>query len=310
MRRAADRLEATPVHQWRIHRELSCRLNSSPPTARSGRARPPWSVARTVDGELGILPGHTPLLGVLVEGEVHESPRPARHTATIDSGFLSVDRDRVIIVAEAVDASVDERLSTERDEHVASRHRRDRGQACSCCWPSASGVHLHPPADPRLAAEPLMLCAAGATAASRYRLGLLALRRRPPRVVHPGRPVDAPEPAVGARPASSSTRRGSRPRGHRRAARRRGGRPATTALTRSSWPWRRRPTPPCAPGSRARRQGSTSTSPSTTAARVACGRPSAAVASRPCLRRAAARARRPAATARRRRSAGWPRGRG
>ena len=27
------------------------------------------------------------------------------HTATIDSGFLSVDRDRVIIVAEAVDAS-------------------------------------------------------------------------------------------------------------------------------------------------------------------------------------------------------------
>ena len=26
--------------------------------------------ARTIDGELGILPGHTPLLGVLVEGEV------------------------------------------------------------------------------------------------------------------------------------------------------------------------------------------------------------------------------------------------
>ena len=26
--------------------------------------------ARTVEGELGILPGHTPLLGVLVEGDV------------------------------------------------------------------------------------------------------------------------------------------------------------------------------------------------------------------------------------------------
>ena len=31
-------------------------------------------IARTVDGELGILPGHTPLLGVLVEGDVRISP--------------------------------------------------------------------------------------------------------------------------------------------------------------------------------------------------------------------------------------------
>lgn len=62
-------------------------------------------VARTVDGELGILPGHTPLLGVLVEGEVRINTGQATHTAAIDGGFLSVDRDKVIIVAEAVDAS-------------------------------------------------------------------------------------------------------------------------------------------------------------------------------------------------------------
>jgi F-type H+-transporting ATPase subunit epsilon len=62
-------------------------------------------VARTVDGELGILPGHTPLLGVLVEGEVRIKAGEGTHTAAIDSGFLSVDRDKVIIVAEAVDAS-------------------------------------------------------------------------------------------------------------------------------------------------------------------------------------------------------------
>jgi len=61
--------------------------------------------ARTVDGELGILPGHTPLLGVLVEGDVRIKTGGATSTATIDSGFLSVDRDKVIIVAEAVDAS-------------------------------------------------------------------------------------------------------------------------------------------------------------------------------------------------------------
>jgi F-type H+-transporting ATPase subunit epsilon len=61
-------------------------------------------VARTVDGELGILPGHTPLLGVLVEGEVRIKAGEGTQSATIDSGFLSVDRDKVIIVAEAVGA--------------------------------------------------------------------------------------------------------------------------------------------------------------------------------------------------------------
>ena len=62
-------------------------------------------VARTVDGELGVLPGHTPLLGVLVEGEVRIKVAEQEHVATVDSGFLSVDRDKVIIIAEAVDAS-------------------------------------------------------------------------------------------------------------------------------------------------------------------------------------------------------------
>jgi F-type H+-transporting ATPase subunit epsilon len=62
--------------------------------------------ARTVEGELGILPGHTPLLGILVSGDVRiQSMAGQIHVATIDSGFLSVDHDRVTIVAEAVDAS-------------------------------------------------------------------------------------------------------------------------------------------------------------------------------------------------------------
>jgi F-type H+-transporting ATPase subunit epsilon len=62
--------------------------------------------ARTMEGELGILPGHTPLLGILVQGDVSiESASGQTHKATIDSGFLSVEHDRVTIVAEAVDAS-------------------------------------------------------------------------------------------------------------------------------------------------------------------------------------------------------------
>lgn len=62
--------------------------------------------ARTAEGELGILPGHTPLLGILVSGDVRiVSMSGQLHAATVDSGFLSVDHDRVTIVAEAVDAS-------------------------------------------------------------------------------------------------------------------------------------------------------------------------------------------------------------
>ncbi|HEX7535412.1 MAG TPA: F0F1 ATP synthase subunit epsilon [Dermatophilaceae bacterium] len=62
--------------------------------------------ARTIEGELGILRGHTPLLGVLVSGDVRiETMSGQIHSATIDNGFLSVDHDRVTIVAEVVDAS-------------------------------------------------------------------------------------------------------------------------------------------------------------------------------------------------------------
>ncbi len=69
----------------------------------SGEAR--MVSAPSVEGDVGILPGHTPLLGVLVEGDIRISTGSGTSSARIDSGFLSVDRDKVIIVAEAVDAS-------------------------------------------------------------------------------------------------------------------------------------------------------------------------------------------------------------
>ncbi|WP_377645634.1 F0F1 ATP synthase subunit epsilon [Oryzobacter terrae] len=61
--------------------------------------------ARSIDGDLGILPGHTPILCVLAEGEVRVNTGGSWHSATVDGGFLSVDHDRVTIVAESVDAS-------------------------------------------------------------------------------------------------------------------------------------------------------------------------------------------------------------
>jgi F-type H+-transporting ATPase subunit epsilon len=58
--------------------------------------------ARSMDGELGILPGHTPLLGVLVSGDVVIHGEGGDQTVTIDEGFISVEHDRVTIVAESV----------------------------------------------------------------------------------------------------------------------------------------------------------------------------------------------------------------
>ncbi|AKT52362.1 F0F1 ATP synthase subunit epsilon [Arsenicicoccus sp. oral taxon 190] len=71
--------------------------------------RPVWEgeassvTARTTEGELGILPGHTPLLGVLVSGDVSITSGEGRRTVRIDSGFLSVHDDHVTLVAEHVD---------------------------------------------------------------------------------------------------------------------------------------------------------------------------------------------------------------
>ena len=59
--------------------------------------------ARSSEGELGILPGHAPLLGVLVEGQVSITSGEGRQVVQIDSGFLSVHDDKVTLVAEHVD---------------------------------------------------------------------------------------------------------------------------------------------------------------------------------------------------------------
>lgn len=58
-------------------------------------------VARTVDGDMGILPGHAPVLAVLAGGEIKIEPTSGGTvTATADGGFLSVEHDRVTLVAD------------------------------------------------------------------------------------------------------------------------------------------------------------------------------------------------------------------
>jgi len=57
-------------------------------------------VARTTEGEIGILPGHEPLLAILAAGEVRVTTlEGAVVKASAEDGFLSVEHDTVTIVA-------------------------------------------------------------------------------------------------------------------------------------------------------------------------------------------------------------------
>lgn len=57
-------------------------------------------IARTTEGEIGILKGHEPLLAVLAEGRVRVTDASGTvHSVDAEDGFLSVDHDRVEIVA-------------------------------------------------------------------------------------------------------------------------------------------------------------------------------------------------------------------
>ncbi|CAO5173378.1 ATP synthase epsilon chain [Frankia sp. AiPs1] len=63
-------------------------------------------VARTTDGDLGVLPGHVPLLGVLAPGgTVRVKTGSQEITAEVDGGFISVTRQGVSILAETATLS-------------------------------------------------------------------------------------------------------------------------------------------------------------------------------------------------------------
>ena len=81
----------------------------------SGEAR--TVIAKTTEGDIGVLTGHSPVFGVLAEGSLVEilsdDADPVR--AAVSGGFLSVADDRVSILAERA------RLSDEVDREEARR---------------------------------------------------------------------------------------------------------------------------------------------------------------------------------------------
>jgi F-type H+-transporting ATPase subunit epsilon len=99
--------------------ELHVELVSADRMVWSGEAT--MVIARTLEGDLGIMGGHQPLLGVLANGPVQiRSTDDGPVVAAVHGGFLSVSEDRVSILAEVAE------LAGEIDE---SRARRALEQA-------------------------------------------------------------------------------------------------------------------------------------------------------------------------------------
>jgi F-type H+-transporting ATPase subunit epsilon len=78
-------------------------------------------IAKTIDGDIGILPGHAPVFGILSPGSLvrirevpgDDNPGDAVRAAVRD-GFLSVTGDRVSILASVGEIANDVDVSTAR----------------------------------------------------------------------------------------------------------------------------------------------------------------------------------------------------
>ena len=87
----------------------------------SGEAR--MVIARTTEGELGVLPHHAPLVSMLGVGELRIRKGGAEESFAIVGGFLQVRPDKVVVMAETAD------LASEIDLEKAQAARREAEQA-------------------------------------------------------------------------------------------------------------------------------------------------------------------------------------
>nr|WP_174257887.1 F0F1 ATP synthase subunit epsilon [Phytoactinopolyspora alkaliphila] len=93
-------------------------------------------VAKTTEGEIGIMAGHEPVLGLLVTGPVTvRTDDGGAVVAAVDRGFLSVSENHVAVLAESAQlaedidpASVEKELEAAGDDQAAARWAQARLQ--------------------------------------------------------------------------------------------------------------------------------------------------------------------------------------
>lgn len=87
-------------------------------------------IARTVEGDIGILPGHEPLFALLVPGVVEVVTADARsETIAVDGGFISVAHGHVSILSQVVLLGHEVGLDEAHREAAALSTKAYQGQA-------------------------------------------------------------------------------------------------------------------------------------------------------------------------------------
>ena len=86
-------------------------------------------IAKTVEGDIGVLAGHEPVLALLAPGGVEViQPDGKREIIAVDGGFISVAQGRVSIISEY--ARMAEEITVDRAERALAeaRQRLDAGE--------------------------------------------------------------------------------------------------------------------------------------------------------------------------------------
>ena len=80
-------------------------------------------VAPGIEGQLGILPQHAPLITTLVPGELRVVKGGAEEALAIGGGFLEIGRDRVMVLADTAERS--DEIDLARAEEARRRAEAD-----------------------------------------------------------------------------------------------------------------------------------------------------------------------------------------
>ena len=86
-------------------------------------------IAKTTDGDMGILPGHEPVLAIFVAGAIQVyCPDATREIFAVDGGFISVAPGRVSILSEYAATATEVSLREAEKELAEARARLDAGE--------------------------------------------------------------------------------------------------------------------------------------------------------------------------------------
>ena len=107
--------------------QLQVELVAADRTVWSGQAT--MVVAKTAEGDIGVLRNHMPVLSLLVDGVVEIEPVDGeRMYAAVDGGFLTVANNRVSILSQFAALSHEIDVAAARSELESAQSEGDEGE--------------------------------------------------------------------------------------------------------------------------------------------------------------------------------------